>query len=179
MRAILNKSWRQHPTRHQLFSHLPPITKIIQFRRTRHAKHCWRSRDEHIMMYSYGPPHMAEQRQDDQYEHTFSNYVRIRNEVQKTCPRRWTIRKSGERRSGMSVLPARHDYYYDDDIYIYIYIYIYIRQKKNFKSKYNVSRFFLILYIYIYIALNLFLLYYVLLTIMITLTNTNKNVLKS
>ena len=46
LRAILNKSWRQHPTRHQLYGHLPPITKTIQFRRTRHAGHCWRSRDE-------------------------------------------------------------------------------------------------------------------------------------
>ena len=40
-----NKSWRQHPTRHQLYDHLPPITKTIQVRRTRHAGHCWRSRD--------------------------------------------------------------------------------------------------------------------------------------
>ena len=30
LRAILNKSWRQHPTRHQLYGHLPPITKTIQ-----------------------------------------------------------------------------------------------------------------------------------------------------
>ena len=48
LRAILNKSWRQHPTRHQLYCHLPPITKTIQVRRTRHAGHCWRSRDELI-----------------------------------------------------------------------------------------------------------------------------------
>ena len=48
LRAILNKSWRQHPTRHQLYGHLPPITKTIQVRRTRHARHCWRSRDELI-----------------------------------------------------------------------------------------------------------------------------------
>ena len=27
LRAILNKSWRQHPTRHRLYGHLPPITK--------------------------------------------------------------------------------------------------------------------------------------------------------
>ena len=47
-RAILNKSWPQHPTRHQLYGHLPPITKTIQVRRTRHAGHCWRSRDELI-----------------------------------------------------------------------------------------------------------------------------------
>ena len=46
--AILNKSWRQHPTRHQLYGHLPPITKTIQVRRTRHAGYCWRSRDELI-----------------------------------------------------------------------------------------------------------------------------------
>ena len=40
--------WQQHPTRHQLYGHLPPITKTIQVRRTRHAGHCWRSRDELI-----------------------------------------------------------------------------------------------------------------------------------
>ena len=46
LRAILNKSWRQHPTRHQLYGHLPPITKTIQVRWTRHAGHCWRIKDE-------------------------------------------------------------------------------------------------------------------------------------
>ena len=48
LRAILNKSWRQHPTKHKLYGHLPPITKTIKVRRTRHAGHCWRSRDELI-----------------------------------------------------------------------------------------------------------------------------------
>ena len=38
----------QHSTRHQVYGHLPPITKTIQPRRTRHAGHCWRSRDELI-----------------------------------------------------------------------------------------------------------------------------------
>ena len=42
LQAILNKSRRQHPTK----QHLPPITKTIQVRQTRHAGHCWRSRDE-------------------------------------------------------------------------------------------------------------------------------------
>ena len=46
--AILNKSWRQHPTKQQLYSHLPPITKTIKVRRTRHTGHCWRNRDELI-----------------------------------------------------------------------------------------------------------------------------------
>ena len=48
LRAILNKSCRQHPTKQQLYGHLPHITKAIQVRRTRHAGHCWRSRDELI-----------------------------------------------------------------------------------------------------------------------------------
>ena len=48
LRAILNKSWRQHPTRHQLHGQLPPVTKTIQVRRTRQAGHCWRSKDELI-----------------------------------------------------------------------------------------------------------------------------------
>ena len=69
---------------------------------------------------------MAVQKQDDQHEHTFNNYVRIRDVVQKTCLRQWTIGKSGERGSGISVLPARHD---DDDdisnICLFIIIIIY------------------------------------------------------
>ena len=64
-------------------------------------------------MYSYGLPHMAVQKQDDQHEHTFSSYVRIRDVDLKTCLGRWTIGRSGERGSGISVLPARYD---DDDM---------------------------------------------------------------
>ena len=39
LQAILNKSWRQRPTNQQLHGHLPPITKTIQIRRTRHEGH--------------------------------------------------------------------------------------------------------------------------------------------
>ena len=91
-------------------------------------------------MYSYGPPHMAVQKQDDQQEHTFSSYVRIRDVVLKTYLGRWTIRKSGERGSGISVLPARYDDDDDDDVfwgvtlYIYIYIYIYIFTSHKYTS---------------------------------------------
>ena len=46
--AILNKFWRQHPTKQQLYGHLPPIMKTIKIRWTRHVGHCWRSRDELI-----------------------------------------------------------------------------------------------------------------------------------
>ena len=39
-------SWQQHPTRRPLYGHLPPVTKTIQARRTRHAGYSWRSKDE-------------------------------------------------------------------------------------------------------------------------------------
>ena len=48
LRAILNESWRQRSTKQQLYGHLPPITKTIKVRRTRHAGYCWRSREELI-----------------------------------------------------------------------------------------------------------------------------------
>ena len=84
LRAILNKSWQQHPTRHQLYGHLPPITKTIQVRRTRHAGHCWRSRDELIRDVLLWIPTHGAQKQDDQLERTFSSYVRIQDVVLKT-----------------------------------------------------------------------------------------------
>ena len=64
-------------------------------------------------MYSKGPPHIAEQKLDDQLEHTYSSYVRIRDVALKTCQRRWTIGRNGERGSMISVQAARHDN--DDD----------------------------------------------------------------
>ena len=46
--VILNKSWKQNPTKQQMYSHQPSISKTIQIRQTRHAGHCRRSRSELI-----------------------------------------------------------------------------------------------------------------------------------
>ena len=48
LRVILNKFWRQHPTKQQLYGHLLPITKTIQFKWTKHVGHWLRIRDELI-----------------------------------------------------------------------------------------------------------------------------------
>ena len=109
LRAILNKSWRQHPTKHQLYGHLPPITKTIQVRQTRQAGHCWRSKDELISDVLLWTLTYGWAKQDDQLEHTYSSCVRIWNVALKTCQRRWMIGRNGERGSGISVLAARHD----------------------------------------------------------------------
>ena len=98
-------------------------------------------------MYSYGPPHIAVRRQDDQHEHTFSSYVKIRDVVLKTCLGRWTIGRSGERGSGISVLTARHD---DDDINIVYHAYWEKQHTYTYTSlSHSLS---LSLYIYIYVC---------------------------
>ena len=112
LRAILNKSWLQHITRLQLYGHLPPITKTIQARRTRPAGHCWRSRDElrsHVLLWTPRYDRAKAGWPDRTY------IQRIRDVALKTCQRRWTIERSGERGSGISVLAARDNDDDDDD----------------------------------------------------------------
>ena len=121
LRAILKKSWRQHLTKQQLYGHLPPITKTIQVRRTRHAGHTWRRWAELISDDSNGPLHMAVQKQGGQLEPTYSSSVRIRGVALGTCRKQWTIRRVGERGSGLSVLMARQDN--NNNYYYYHYYY--------------------------------------------------------
>ena len=114
LRATMSKSWRQQPTKQQLYGHPPPITKT-----TRHAGHCWRSRDELISDFLLWSLHMAGQKQDDQLEPTYSSSVRIRDVALRTYQKRWTIRRSGERVSGISVLATQYN---GDDLSIYLSI---------------------------------------------------------
>ena len=113
LRAILNKSWRQHPTKHQLYGNLPPITKTTQDRQTRHAGHCWRSRDELISDVLLWTPTYGRAKAG----HPAQTYIQQLQDVAlKTYQRWWTIGKSGERGSGISMLAARHDDDDDDDM---------------------------------------------------------------
>ena len=107
LRAILNKFWRQHPTRHQLYGHLPPITKTIQVRRTRHAGHCWRSRDELISNVLLWTPTYGRAKAG----RPTRTYIQQLCEDTGCSPEdlRWVIGRSGEIGSGISVLAARHD----------------------------------------------------------------------
>ena len=75
LQAILNKSWRQHPTQQQLYGHLPPITKTIQVRWTRHAKHNWKSWDELMWHTPVDPFTWTSKRKDDQLGPTYNSCV--------------------------------------------------------------------------------------------------------
>ena len=114
LRAILNKSWRQHPTRHQPYGNLPTITKTIQVRRTRHTGHCWRSRDELVSdVLLWTPTHGRAKA-----GRPARTYIQQLCEDTGCCPEdlpeAMNDREKWRERFRFSVLPARHD---DDDDY--------------------------------------------------------------
>ena len=114
LRAILNRSWQQHPTRRQLYGHLPPITKTIQARRTRHAGHCWRSKDEIISDELRWTPAYGQSKAGRPARTFIRQLCNDKGcnpeDLQEVMNDRETWRERG---SGISVLAARHD----DDIY--------------------------------------------------------------
>ena len=135
--AILNKSWWQYPTRHQLYGNLPPITKTIQVRRNRHAGHCWRSRDELISdvlqwTSTYG---QAKARRP------------ARTYIQQLCENTGCspedlpeAGRSGERGSGISVLASRHDDAAvddDDEVFFIILPVIWIEHATSWNNGYR------------------------------------------
>ena len=46
--AGLNNSWKQHPTKQQVYSQLLPISQTLQVKRAKHARHGWRNKDKLI-----------------------------------------------------------------------------------------------------------------------------------
>ena len=53
--CVLNKPWKQHPTKPQPYNHLPPTWKTIL---VTHTGHSWRSRDEAISKVLWTPTHV-------------------------------------------------------------------------------------------------------------------------
>ena len=108
LQAILNKQWRQHSTKQQLYGRLPPITKTIKVRQTRHVGHCWRSRDEPVSDVLLWTPSQGQAKAGRP----------ARTYIQQLCAdtgcsledlpnqKQWTIGRGGERGSEISVLTA-------------------------------------------------------------------------
>ena len=153
------------PRGHPLGGNTPQDTnpmETIQVRQTRHAGHCWRSRDELISDVLLWTP-----------THSRAKAGRpARTYIQQLCedtgcfpedlPEAMNDRESGERGSGISVLPARHDDD-DDDFSNYIYMFIYN----------HLSSFSYILMVFFFFIFHLFLLFYSTRTLMIhSINNT-------
>ena len=117
LREILNKSLTQHPTKQQPYGHLPPITKTIKIKRTRHAGHCWRSRDELISGVLLWTPSHGRAKAGRLAQTCVQQLCDTTGCSPEDLPEAMDDRKGGQRGSGISVLIAPHD-----DIYIYIYM---------------------------------------------------------
>ena len=105
-------SWRQYPTKQQLYGHLLPITKTIKIRRTRHAGHCWRSRDELICDVLLWTPIHGRAKAGRPARTYIQQLCADTGCSPENCRRQWSRGRGGEKESGISVLMARHD---DDD----------------------------------------------------------------
>ena len=123
----MNKSWRQHPTKQQLYGYLPHITKSIKVRQTRHARHCWRSRDELISdVLLWTPSHgrakagrPAQTNIDQLFEDTGCSHEDL--------PEAMNDKEGVKRGSGISMLMAwQDDDDDDDDMYISAFFFIYL-----------------------------------------------------
>ena len=85
LRAILNKSWRQTPqSTNYTDTYLPP-RKLSMLDEPDMQDTAGEAGTGSQVMNSYGPPHMAGQKQDDQLEHTYNSSVRIRDLTLRTC----------------------------------------------------------------------------------------------
>ena len=110
----------QQPKKQQQYSHLTPIMKTIQVRRTTHVGHCWKSRDKFISdILLWIPSHgWAKARQP---ERTYMQQFRADTGCGlEDLPEAMNHREGWRERFRRSTLVTQHD---DDDIYIYIYIF--------------------------------------------------------
>ena len=96
-------------TKQPLYGHLPPIMKTIQVRRTRHAGHCWRSRDELISDGLLWTPSHGHAKAGWPAR---TSSVRIWGVALGTYRKWWMIGSGGKKGSAISMLMARQD---DDD----------------------------------------------------------------
>ena len=83
LRAIVNKSWKQHPTKQQLYDHLPPISKTIQ---NKTDKACVKLLEKqwgsHKRRSPFGTLHMDVPVLADPEEHTYNGSVRTEKKEQ-------------------------------------------------------------------------------------------------
>ena len=122
LRAKLNKSWQEHPTRHQLYGHLPPITKTIRARRTRNAGHCWKSKDELVSDVLLWTPAYCQSKAGSPARTYIQQLCEDTGCNPEDLPEAMNDRETWRKR--VRDIPAdRTTWWY---IYIYIHIYIYI-----------------------------------------------------
>ena len=59
LRAIKNKHWNLHLTNEELYKNIPKISDTIRKQRLSFADHCWRGKDDWLVIYYYGTQNMV------------------------------------------------------------------------------------------------------------------------
>ena len=114
LQAALNKSWRQQPTKQQLYGHLQPIMKAIQIRWTRYAGHCWRSKNKLISNVLLWTPSHGQAKVGWPARTYIQHLCADTGCRLEDLPERWTTETGGKRGSERSMQAAQHH----DNIYI-------------------------------------------------------------
>ena len=126
--AILNKSWKQQPTKQQLYDRLPSISKTMLVWRTRYAGHCRWSKDELMSGVLLWTPHMNVTMLADQRGLMYIRRERLMTGKDGGRLLEKKREREREKEPWKSVLSAWLDY-------IYIYIYICLCARAYFVSK--------------------------------------------
>ena len=134
LRAILNKSWRQNPQDSSCTATCLPSRKLSKLDEPDTQNTAGEARTNSSVMYSYGPPHMTKQKQDDQLEHTYSSYVRIRDVALEDLPKGMNDRE--KLREKVRDIRARGTTWW----WWYIYIYL-MEHYRHFLSTYFLKSF--------------------------------------
>ena len=108
LRAVLNKSWRKHPTKQLLYWYIVLISKRIQTKRGRHAGHSRRVKGELISDILLWTLQSEEQ---GKLKLIYNSSALIQDLAWRTSRKRWMIGTSGRRGSGKSVPVACDDVY--------------------------------------------------------------------
>ena len=132
LRAILNRSWQQHPTRRQLYGHLPHITKTVQARQTRHAGHCWRSKDEMVSDVLLWTPAYGQSKAGRPAKTFIQQLCDDTGCNPEDLPKAMNDRETWRERVKDIRVNGTSWWWY---IYIYIYIHIYIYPDEDVKSE--------------------------------------------
>ena len=114
LRARLNKSSRQHPTKQQLYGHLPPITKTIKVRQTRHVWHCWTSSGELVSDVLLWTPSHGQSKTGQPTQTYIQQLCANTGCSPEDLPEAMDDREGRWERAGISVLIARQNDYDSD-----------------------------------------------------------------
>ena len=103
LRAILNKSWKQHPTKQQLFGHLLPVSKKTSKLDEQDTQNTAGEERMNIQVtFSYGPLHTEEQVLDNDLQQLCSDtgcsledLLEVMNDRDEWREKVWEIRSSG------------------------------------------------------------------------------------